>query len=237
MHLLYPFCWGVKNLAIREAALRNFMFEIGNCALVMEAETILSFHGESSPSNMRLSALAHKIGARAMRKFWCTLMALAVLTACATVENEPQTVEMAVTPAPAATPAAVPVADLAVDFFDTKSFDKTLSTGFRKDSPTVTVNFLTPATLNDIPERLGIWFNMVEKYDGTVEIQPEPTDQSRSLILGASSLIIGVLISTYKAFSNKKLYGPVQDYDATVFYDRANGALTRVVFTRKEPRS
>ncbi len=49
MHLLYPFCWGVKSLAIREAALRNVMFEIGNCELVMEAGTILSFQGKSSP--------------------------------------------------------------------------------------------------------------------------------------------------------------------------------------------
>lgn len=54
LHWLYPFCWGVKTLAINETALRNFMLEIEQCELVMWDGTILRFQGETLPSNAKI---------------------------------------------------------------------------------------------------------------------------------------------------------------------------------------
>jgi type VI secretion system protein ImpJ len=55
LHALYPFGWGVKSLAINEAALRNFMFEIERCELVTWEGTIVQFQGESLPSNAKIA--------------------------------------------------------------------------------------------------------------------------------------------------------------------------------------
>jgi type VI secretion system protein ImpJ len=54
LHLLYPFCWGIKSLAINETALRNFVFEVERCELVTWHGTIITFQGETFPSNARL---------------------------------------------------------------------------------------------------------------------------------------------------------------------------------------
>jgi type VI secretion system protein ImpJ len=54
LHLLIPFCWGVKSLVINEAALQNFRLEIEQCELVTWEGTLLRFQGPSLPSNTRL---------------------------------------------------------------------------------------------------------------------------------------------------------------------------------------
>ena len=50
-HWLSPFCWGVKSLSIREAALQNFVFEIEQCEMMTWDGTILRFQGGTLPSN------------------------------------------------------------------------------------------------------------------------------------------------------------------------------------------
>ncbi len=53
-HLLLPFCWGVKSLAINEPALQNFLFEIEQCEVVSWDGTVLRFRGDSRPSNAKI---------------------------------------------------------------------------------------------------------------------------------------------------------------------------------------
>lgn len=55
LHLLVPFCWGVKSLSINETALRNFMFEVEQCELVTLEGTMVWFQGESLPGNARIA--------------------------------------------------------------------------------------------------------------------------------------------------------------------------------------
>src|SRR5262245_4819195 len=54
MHLLQPFCWGVRSLSINETALRNFMLEVERCELVTLEGTIVRFQSGSLPSNTRI---------------------------------------------------------------------------------------------------------------------------------------------------------------------------------------
>jgi type VI secretion system protein ImpJ len=54
LHLVYPFCWGVRLLAINEAALRTFRVEIERCELAMWEGTIVHFQGTTLPSNARI---------------------------------------------------------------------------------------------------------------------------------------------------------------------------------------
>jgi type VI secretion system protein ImpJ len=51
LHLLHPFCWGVKSLVVNESALRNFMFEIEQCELVTWDGALIRFQADPLPSN------------------------------------------------------------------------------------------------------------------------------------------------------------------------------------------
>jgi type VI secretion system protein ImpJ len=55
LHMLDPFWWGIKSLAINESALRNFVLEVEQCELVTWEGTIIHFQGGSLPSNARLA--------------------------------------------------------------------------------------------------------------------------------------------------------------------------------------
>jgi hypothetical protein len=125
---------------------------------------------------------------------------------------------------------------LSVDFFDVRGFDRAISSGLKGDAQTITVQFQAPVTVNDIPERLNTWLTWVEKYEGSVEIQEDPGSPTRGVISGGLFLIIGAATGVYRAIKTQLLYGPVKEYQATVFYTKRDGTITKVVFTRKEPQ-
>ena len=54
LHLLVPFSWGVKSLAVNEAALQNFIFQVEHCEFVTWDGTIIRFRGDATPSNARI---------------------------------------------------------------------------------------------------------------------------------------------------------------------------------------
>src|SRR5437899_819290 len=55
-HWLSPFSWGVKSLAINEAELQNFVFEVDRCEMITREGTIVRFQGETLPSNAIISS-------------------------------------------------------------------------------------------------------------------------------------------------------------------------------------
>jgi len=161
----------------------------------------------------------------------------ALLTACASVHDAPPGRDtLAVTPShDNTTPAGEILPESSVDFFDIYTFDRRLSSDLRDDPTTVAVYFQVPASVNDIPDRLGKWLTMVENYGGTVEPREDPNYQTRGLITGGISVAFGAFASLYQVIRDKVLYNPVKAYNATVFYNRSNGMMTRVIFTRKVP--
>lgn len=118
-----------------------------------------------------------------------------------------------------------------VEFFDSGSFDRSLSSALRKDAAAVTIKFPAPITVNSIPERLDKWFSMVEKHEGTVKVEADPDiETSRGLFTEIISLVVGA----YEIIKGKIIYEPVKDYNAIIYYDpRGGGKVTRVIFTRK----
>ena len=117
-----------------------------------------------------------------------------------------------------------------LDFFDSGSFDNKLSKSLRKGPQEVIVHFPAPITVNIIPERMDKWLSMVEHYEGTVELKTEET-ASRGLV-GA---IIDLIIGAYALAKEKITYGPVENYNAEIWYEKGNGNITKIVFARKEP--
>jgi hypothetical protein len=117
-----------------------------------------------------------------------------------------------------------------VEFFDSSSFDRHLSKALRETPPQVKVIFPVSFTVNDIPDRLDKWFNQVEEYGGTVKLEAEDTPETRGVVGAIIDLIIGV----YQLAKDKILYGPAKNYNAVIYYEKKEGHVTRVIFTRKE---
>lgn len=182
-----------------------------------------------------------------MKRLLWVLLAVAMLPACASVNNEPASSASLTENTSADTPPAtlastsdepVIASDQTlpkspVGFFDAYSFDRRLSTDLREDSPDVTVYFHAPASVNAIPERLGKWLTMVEKYGGTVEPREDPDYAPRGLITSGVSVVFGAFVDLYRMVRESLLYKPVKEYNATVFYSKLDGTMTKIVFTRK----
>jgi len=125
-----------------------------------------------------------------------------------------------------------------VSFFDTSHFDKQLSSVMSRGATAAMVTFEAPATVNDIPERLNKWLSVVEKNGGMVELQPDPDYPAITQrgAFGLVSVMLGAFATIYEAIENKILYGPAKGYNATVYYMRGSGVMTKVVFSRKLPQ-
>lgn len=115
-----------------------------------------------------------------------------------------------------------------IDFFDSSSFDRKLSAALKNKPSVVRVEFPAPITVNEIPVRMDKWLSQVEEYGGTVELKPEFSDRG---ILGA---IIDLIIGAYRLAEEKRTYGPVEHYNAEVWYTKEDGRITKILFVRKE---
>jgi len=147
------------------------------------------------------------------KQVWIVLASI-VLTACAGQQHTLSN--------------GVIAADRAVTFTDMRRFDQEVAAAMRGQAPAVTVTFLAPTTVNQIPERLGTWFTMIEEYQGTVALQRDPEERTRGMI----TEVLSLLWTAYKAIENRLLYSPAGQYNATI-YHASNGTISRVVFTRK----
>jgi len=120
-----------------------------------------------------------------------------------------------------------------ITFVDRQTFDEELSAKLGREMPRVAVDFMAPAKVNELPERLDKWLSAVEKYHGKVvflaDPEPESEIKKRSLIGLVFSLAVGV----YNLIKEEQLYGPVRFYNATVYYSKSTGCIREIEFARK----
>ena len=163
-------------------------------------------------------ASGHVRSAASVAQRVCIMVILAVLaTSCATTKEDLSIPEGETGPT--------------IDFLNSGSFDQKMSSALKAKPQTVTVNLLAPATVNNLPERLGSWLNMVEKNHGKVQLQDDSKVQTRALFDPVSMVLSG--IGLYKMYQERVMYSPVGAYNATVHYE-GRGNVSKVVFTRKE---
>ena len=168
-----------------------------------------------------------------MKKWVYMLLVSMVLSACASIPDTPPSDSIAPTAAVDQPAAGGAPTEKSVDFFDAYSFDKRLSSNLKEGPSTVDVYLRAPATVNAIPERLGKWLTMVDKYGGTVEARNESDAQLRGVATSGASLVVGAVVGLYQAIRSRALYSPVKAYNAIVFYNGSDGVMTRIEFTRK----
>lgn len=117
-----------------------------------------------------------------------------------------------------------------IDFIDSRQFDTDFSKLLKTGPDRVTARFIGTVSVNKIPERLDKWLSAVRYLGGRVDIQPEPATETVKVV---GDVLISLAVGSYLLVTHVLRYDPAMDYNAVVYYDRADGTLTRVVFTRK----
>lgn len=113
-------------------------------------------------------------------------------------------------------------------FFDSSIFDNDLHDALSRSVDTVHVTPAAPFSLNKIPPRMDKWLGAVKSGGGKVAARQDTAVATRGLI----GMVIDVVVALYDQVAEKRLYGPAEDYDATLYYG-ADGKVDRVLFTRK----
>ncbi|CAK0738829.1 exported hypothetical protein [Gammaproteobacteria bacterium] len=121
-----------------------------------------------------------------------------------------------------------PPAITTVSFTDLDAFDQELSNALKNSQGTVSIAFVAPATINQIPPRLTRWLNTVQDGGGTVTMEP----RTRSLLS-----VLFMLPAAYAYLKESALYGPVKDYNAVLSYNPESGRIQKFWFTKKQPSS
>jgi len=126
------------------------------------------------------------------------------------------------------TPEDTPMEALA--FADLSMFDKELSRAMKTNQREIEVAVISKFTTNEIPDRLGKWFYMVDKNDGEVEVKS--TDPTKRGIPGVGAGI-SLMISAVGVIRDKMMYSPSKHYDATILYQPESGVVEKIIFKRR----
>jgi hypothetical protein len=117
-----------------------------------------------------------------------------------------------------------------LDLFDSISFDSQLSNSLSAKLPMVTVRVIAPFTANNIPERIDKWMSAVRKYDGKIELKPDP-DYPSSRSFG---MIFDLLKTVFNLAKDILIYSKAENYNLDLYYKDGSGEVTKFVFVRKE---
>lgn len=123
------------------------------------------------------------------------------------------------------------VVDKSVDvtFLDLSGFDDDLSGSLRGKNREVVVNMPAKFSLNDIPERMDVWFSRIKESGGKVQAKPLPKKgemQTRGLL----GLLIDIGVSAYAAAAEERMYRPADDYNVILEYDPETGEVQNAIF-------
>ena len=113
-------------------------------------------------------------------------------------------------------------------FIDSKIFDRKMSSMTKAKLKEIQIEFADKPSPNELPERLDAWLDAVDRYGGTVDI--EPTEPMRG-VLGA---LVYLASEAIRAAKKKSLYRGAKHYDAVIYYSPESGLVERVLFSRKE---
>jgi len=119
-----------------------------------------------------------------------------------------------------------------VQFFDSDIFDESLSSSLGSGGSEITAKIPdeTVRITEKFPKRLDKWLYMVKTNKGAVRIEAEPASGAEK---GMPGFIGDILTGIYDAIREMILYSPAKNYNATLYYEKRTGQVTRVVFTKK----
>jgi|TARA_B100001971_G_scaffold66325_1_gene61042 hypothetical protein len=117
-----------------------------------------------------------------------------------------------------------------LDFIDTRTFDKNLSTAMRTQEEKIEVTPIVKFSPNEIPDRLGKWVSTIDEKGGEVVTENQSPKTKGLFGIGTG---IDLALTLGKKIHDKILYKPAGKYDATIYYKSEEGLVEKIVFTRK----
>ncbi len=136
------------------------------------------------------------------------------------------------TPAPPAETSLVVEKTMEMSFFDSSTFDWDLSGAMGDHYREIEVEFPASFSLNDIPERVDNWFGKIKESGGSVKAQALPP-KDQVAMRGIISAIIDIIVALFDAAQESALYGPAENYNALLLYQKDTGQVETLVFNHR----
>ena len=139
---------------------------------------------------------------------FCALAVTALLAACASEPPAPPPKE-------------------SVNYIDTTSFDRSLSSSLNADLETIEIPVTDRMSPVAIPDRLNKWLSAVDANGGNIQVKQIPDEQGKQR--GFPIAVIGLAIE-------ERLYKPAANYDADIMVRQGpNGEriIDRVLLKRR----
>jgi hypothetical protein len=120
-------------------------------------------------------------------------------------------------------------------FFDSDIFDQNLSSSLGSGSSEITAKIPDESVriTEKFPKRLDKWLYMVKTNKGEVRVESEP-EAASAPEKGMTGFVGDILTGIYDAIREMILYAPAKNYNATLYYEKKTGRITRVVFQKKQ---
>lgn len=122
------------------------------------------------------------------------------------------------------------VAPSNVRFLDIPGFDGKLSKSLGSGHDEVIVDFIVPAHINELPERLENWLARVEASGGAIDTEVELQEGEPAPRFVGAVLSLGK--EAYDYAKIERTYSPADTYDAVIRF-KPDGQVQHVVFVRR----
>ena len=111
-------------------------------------------------------------------------------------------------------------------------FDSKLSLALRNSEDEFVLETPKGVKLTKIPEKLDKWLSRVKESGGTVKAQalPEPGEMKTRGIFG---VLLDVVLYLLGVAKEELTYGPADDYNAMLHFDKKTGEVKHIVFYKK----
>jgi len=117
-------------------------------------------------------------------------------------------------------------------YLDTDRFDDNLSAMLKDRPPTVTVSFLDPPGVGEMPPRMNQWLAAVEQNGGSIDLEGHHPDQKSA---GAVLALLALVKEGHKMYKESRKFTPTEYYDVTVRLGGEDDRVSRIQFTLREP--
>ena len=133
----------------------------------------------------------------------------------------------------AAAPAEEAVPEGTVIYEDSFTFNWDLSSALRSAEDQVIVETPEDVKITEIPEDLDKWLSRIKENGGTVKAQANP-QQGQFQTRGFLTALIDVVLYLVGVAKEEATYGPADDFDALLYYDKDTGKVTQIVMTKRK---
>jgi hypothetical protein len=118
-----------------------------------------------------------------------------------------------------------------ITYLDTDKFDENLSSLLAGNASSVTVSFLDPPAVNEMPPRMNTWLAAVEANDGSLNLDgQDESAKSASAVLA----LLALVKEGHEMYKESKKYTPAENYNATIHLEEGGVEVKNIEFVLRE---